>query len=598
MRRHIENPPLTTLTKKDQQQSKTLPNEFYTWLMQPSGSEIGLDKTAPIDVSHFPSIENRDEFEKFLQRHIVPPPPGIHRDENSSKTDPCIHQMSHDCDTNAPQRRVSFSAETTVNPDSLQKNVAGSFTGPMQRRNQSAASDSQARHLTQVGHLISVARQNSPFKNPGGDAQTTLHSRMLPNAYTTSSTIVETQVTVTQPKEHKDKIFKGIKSNFLSNKLRKNNSSDSNDSANLISEYDASRPSATAAFNPANVRRVSLKEYVGLEETDHTPPEVTSVPLRNFLGLENTNGGTVNLKSLKSEMEAINETPYDEGEFRASGSVDSLRSKGHDASPKRSSPLCPRHAAHLKMLSEEVDRVNSVLESGNIEQSNLVNRYTVDYSAAESRYPNYIYHRRRSSIMTQADEQAQQDSMWPTPEHDLTPIVSNGNLPFENHPDASEEDFERAKGRVTHLVDQLKDHMELFPAKSPRRALALSCQKSRLKNELLNESQQFAAAGKLLVRSVTEPRGKLLPCLEHSCDKAKTVLEASLHLISASEGLFQAQTLGAKVREVLVAFERTLDAAKNARGKPLGDSEMKRLMRQSTTLAATLTQLIRTIRET
>lgn len=85
--------------------------------------------------------------------------------------------------------------------------------------------------------------------------------------------------------------------------------------------------------------------------------------------------------------------------------------------------------------------------------------------------------------------------------------------------------------------------------------------------------------------------------LERCRRRAKEMVSASESILAKEDlGLFDAQLLGAKVAEVLGALRGVFAAMGESLGRPLSDPAVKRLMRQSTTLAATLTQLILTVR--
>lgn len=183
--------------------------------------------------------------------------------------------------------------------------------------------------------------------------------------------------------------------------------------------------------------------------------------------------------------------------------------------------------------------------------------------------------------------------------------------------------------------------------RSPRRQSADAVQQYKL--ALLNESQQFASASKLLVRSAADAphQGKWRMlivlhihsplhaaaasqatnehtrlCLMHVCERARAMAEAAQALLQRSSSLFRAQMLSAKVNHVLQvsdlvsrsehstppslattllfvlqALLETMSALREAHGKPLAAAETKRLMRQSTALAAALTQLIHAVRD-
>lgn len=159
-------------------------------------------------------------------------------------------------------------------------------------------------------------------------------------------------------------------------------------------------------------------------------------------------------------------------------------------------------------------------------------------------------------------------------------------------------DYATAKRNIASLVQRLNDAVDTLPSRSPRRTVPVDNQ--QLKIRLLSESQQFAAASKVLVRSATEQHvleAHVAQCLAKAVRKSQAVYEASESLLKSSSSLFKAQLLAAKIKEVLCALEAVVDSLAATSGKQLATPEMKKFMRQSTTLAATLTQLIQAVRD-
>lgn len=159
-------------------------------------------------------------------------------------------------------------------------------------------------------------------------------------------------------------------------------------------------------------------------------------------------------------------------------------------------------------------------------------------------------------------------------------------------------DCTTAKRNIAALVTRLNEAVDNLPSRSPRRTVPVDNQ--QLKIRLLSESQQFAAASKLLVRSATEQyvvEAHVAQCLAKAVRKSQAVYEASESLLKSSTSLFKAQLLAAKIKQVLCALDEVIESLAATSGKQLAAPEMKKFMRQSTTLAATLTQLIQAVRD-
>jgi hypothetical protein len=143
-----------------------------------------------------------------------------------------------------------------------------------------------------------------------------------------------------------------------------------------------------------------------------------------------------------------------------------------------------------------------------------------------------------------------------------------------------------------------------LPLRSPKRGSGGSDEaRERRRLNLASEAQRLAAASKALGRSgggvgAGSGGGSVLTGLERGLARAEGTASAAEEMLKSGQlGLWEAGVLGAKVGEVLKALELVVGAVGEALGRPLADPQMKRMMRLSTTLAATLTQLVCTLRD-
>lgn len=156
-------------------------------------------------------------------------------------------------------------------------------------------------------------------------------------------------------------------------------------------------------------------------------------------------------------------------------------------------------------------------------------------------------------------------------------------------------EIDQCKIVIDSLVFDIGQTLQNLPPRSAKKDQKF---RDELKLELLTEAQKFAAAGKEFVRSATETDPNVF-CLKirGSLEASECLFNSGMNLLRATETLFHAQILGAKIREVLLALKGSLEVSSESFGKGNSNPAAKRLMRQSTSLAATLTALIQTVRE-
>lgn len=564
----------------------------------------------------------KEALEKFLSRSVIPPPPHVSLEEGEELLKKAEQQLaslqeqleircaSHKLEPGDDgERRRIFHLEHNDDDDvENERNVAVSNT------NNSSRSDVELEHVS--SRSASGPDGAKLDKNAASGSGSALVARGLFNQHSISDADTDRSSSNQSAGDEKRKVEAATvtrpKAGFAPTAESESFDSDlttlssSNTATAVANEDDAGDDDSVCT---ATV--ISLKNFSGLEETDHEAPVVTRVKLRDFIGLETSPsrsetsiGRRISIAASPSGFASSIPTPVPV-QHQSRNSVPS------DACPTPELAISPRHQpiTPVSYAGEDLD----------------------EKAVFRSQKPKYYYHRQRGSLHADPDAV---ESMWPEQDKDELektttekPPLANGEVHVNGsssisssfnssehgrRQSASEDDFATAQSAVMTLLDQLKEQVDNLPLKSPRRVCAtVNCKKEQQKGVLLSEAQQFASIAKALVRSVVETHQRQtaavassdlvmdgsLPFLDRGVDRGCRLFTASAQLMQSSETLFQSQTLGAKVREVLVAFERTLEAAKQARGKPLGGGEMKRLMRQSTTLAATLTQLIRTARE-
>uniref|UniRef100_A0A914EGU6 Uncharacterized protein n=1 Tax=Acrobeloides nanus TaxID=290746 RepID=A0A914EGU6_9BILA len=157
-------------------------------------------------------------------------------------------------------------------------------------------------------------------------------------------------------------------------------------------------------------------------------------------------------------------------------------------------------------------------------------------------------------------------------------------------------DFGAIHERLKEIRNRLTGSLEKVPNESPRRKQTVDTEKVTM----LNECRRLAAACKNMVRSASlnpsssnsEWRYTVVEAVE-CADRVTSIVETVLR---KSNSVFQAQLMTAKTSQMLKALAETLIDLEKAYGAPKFGKEAKQLIRSSTTLAATLTQLIQTVR--
>ncbi|KAI1724671.1 hypothetical protein Ddc_05918 [Ditylenchus destructor] len=165
---------------------------------------------------------------------------------------------------------------------------------------------------------------------------------------------------------------------------------------------------------------------------------------------------------------------------------------------------------------------------------------------------------------------------------DRKPQIISGNVVFE-----------QATQRLKAMKERLNSTMKNIPNESPKKV-------ENLKNDkvsMLNETRLLVGACKLMVRSTSLPinDNEFFPLIQNTVESADRVTKIAEVMLRKRNSLFQAQLLTAKVDQVLKALQETISDLEASYGAPRYGRESKQLIRTSTTLAATLTQLIQAV---
>uniref|UniRef100_A0A914VWB2 FERM and PDZ domain-containing protein 4 n=1 Tax=Plectus sambesii TaxID=2011161 RepID=A0A914VWB2_9BILA len=359
------------------------------------------------------------------------------------------------------------------------------------------------------------------------------------------------------------------------------------------------RSNSTTAESPASllqhpfeVRRVSLKEFTGLEDSPLFKAETSRKDLKNSHGLAVLEKGTASIELKEEAHSKASERRRSSDDltcerrrwFARIRSVDPTpgsASPEQSASPAKKTSVPPNQGV-LKSIAENP---NSTTTSPNDDAPHTapVEKRPSLISAFSSRRAMSVDHNKPSMLGNGLGPFGEDMSCGPNGS-------AGGNLPLM--------DCATAKRSIGNLVQRLNEAVDNLPSRSPRRSVVIDNQ--QLKIRLLSESQQFAAASKILVRSATEQQvleAHVAQCLAKAVRKSQAVYEASESLLKSSTSLFKAQLLAAKIKQVLCALDAVVDSLAATSGKQLAAPEMKTFMRQSTTLAATLTQLIQAVRD-
>uniref|UniRef100_A0A915B8E5 FERM and PDZ domain-containing protein 4 n=1 Tax=Parascaris univalens TaxID=6257 RepID=A0A915B8E5_PARUN len=167
--------------------------------------------------------------------------------------------------------------------------------------------------------------------------------------------------------------------------------------------------------------------------------------------------------------------------------------------------------------------------------------------------------------------------------------------PFEetDFEDIKEMDFEQVKQRLEGMRSRLEKTMNGLPNQSPKKKINMEHEKV----ELLNESRRLAGACKAMVRAVSGEEERHWATIVHEVvecvDRVTSITE---RIVQRSNSVFQAQLMTAKTDQMLRSLLETLSSMESAKDAQPSSDYAKALISRSTTLAATITQLIQAVR--
>lgn len=118
----------------------------------------------------------------------------------------------------------------------------------------------------------------------------------------------------------------------------------------------------------------------------------------------------------------------------------------------------------------------------------------------------------------------------------------------------------------------------------------------KVRDTLIYESRQFVTASKLFVKSITESSDKMEENLQTCLALLDRIFAVSELVVMEMTLPSQINSLVEKLKEMAVAYSRTVQAAHSAASGEIPNSNMAGLMHQATSLATSLTILMRTLR--
>ncbi|XP_055929219.1 uncharacterized protein LOC129960110 [Argiope bruennichi] len=119
---------------------------------------------------------------------------------------------------------------------------------------------------------------------------------------------------------------------------------------------------------------------------------------------------------------------------------------------------------------------------------------------------------------------------------------------------------------------------------------------AKVRDTLIYESRQFVTASKLFVKSITESSDKMEEHLTTCIALLDRIFAVSELVVMEMTLPSQINSLVEKLKEMAVAYSRTVQAAHSAASGEIPNSNIAGLMHQATSLATSLTVLMRTLR--
>lgn len=157
--------------------------------------------------------------------------------------------------------------------------------------------------------------------------------------------------------------------------------------------------------------------------------------------------------------------------------------------------------------------------------------------------------------------------------------------------------FETAQQEIADMIENLdlacKSRLQECSECLPK---AKDTNLVKVRDTLIYESRQFVTASKLFVKSITESSDKMEENLQSCIALLDRIFAVSELVVMEMTLPSQINSLVEKLKEMAVAYSRTVQAAHSAATGEIPNSNMAGLMHQATSLATSLTVLMRTLR--
>ncbi|GIY60461.1 uncharacterized protein CDAR_620821 [Caerostris darwini] len=173
--------------------------------------------------------------------------------------------------------------------------------------------------------------------------------------------------------------------------------------------------------------------------------------------------------------------------------------------------------------------------------------------------------------------------------------------PLENGYDSAngKVSFQSAQQEIADMIEnldlacnaRLQECSECLPKVPPGHSKLV-----KVRDTLIYESRQFVTASKLFVKSITESSDKMEEHLTTCIALLDRIFAVSELVVMEMTLPSQINSLVEKLKEMAVAYSRTVQAAHCAASGEIPNSNMAGLMHQATALATSLTVLMRTLR--
>lgn len=167
--------------------------------------------------------------------------------------------------------------------------------------------------------------------------------------------------------------------------------------------------------------------------------------------------------------------------------------------------------------------------------------------------------------------------------------LSKGNKTSEAFQSAQQEIADMIENLDLACKARLQECSECLPKPQDSKLV-------KVRDTLIYESRQFVTASKLFVKSITESSDKMEENLQMCLALLDRIFAVSELVVTEMTLPSQINSLVEKLKEMAIAYSRTVQAAHSAATGEIPNSNMAGLMHQATSLATSLTVLMRTLR--